>query len=173
VAKTIVIPMSRYPEFLKKLGVRAITAAKRGAHRAAIRSQQHLVRETSNAPPANPAGIGTGGAVNYGVFKRSWRSQKTSYGGVVYNLSPYADIIERGRRAGSRFPPLRIIAQWAQRRLGLSRQEAERAAYPIARAIAQRGLIGRKILENAEQDIISFALYEVNKELLAEMRKTP
>lgn len=171
-ATTINIPMSAYPDYLKRLGPRMVVAAKRGALRAALRAQQHLVHETSTATPANPQQVGTGGAVNYGTFKRSWRSGKTDAGARVYNLAPYAGVIESGRRSG-KFPPLRFIAQWAQRRLGLSAEEAKRAAYPIARAIANRGLVARNILANAQQDIIVFALEEVKKELDRELRRKP
>ncbi len=34
------------------------------------------------------------------------------------------------------------------RRLGLSREEAERASYPISKAITRRGLGGRRVLTN-------------------------
>ena len=64
----------------------------------------------------------------------------TLFGQVISPL-PYAIVqMETGRRAGAPFPPLDAIALWAQRKLGLPEAQAKRAAYPIARAIAQRGL---------------------------------
>lgn len=171
-ATVLHMSMKQYAEYHRKLGKRLIPAAKRGAFRAALRSQRHLVAATSEAPPANPQQVGIGGAVNYGNFKRSWRSGKTNEGARVYNIAAYAGVIEFGRRIG-KFPPIHFIAQWAQRRLSMSPVEAKRAAFPIARAIASRGLLPRRILADAFQDIAVYALEEIKKELDRELRRKP
>jgi hypothetical protein len=63
-----------------------------------------------------------------------------SFGEVVSPL-PYAIVqMETGRRAGAAMPPLAAIELWAMRKLGLDGASAHRAAWPIAQAIARRGL---------------------------------
>ena len=141
----------------------------RGARRGALHAVSTLQRATGTASPANPAGRGTGGAVNTGHYKRAWKWEMEPDGARVHNVAPYASVIEEGRRAGSRFPPTTAIKEWAQRRLGLSEKEAKAAAYPIARAIARRGLVGRKVLGKAlpkiEEDFIQGVLKELEKEM--------
>ncbi len=105
------------------------------------------------APPANPSGKGSGGAVNTGHFLSSWEANPTQQGGsfgvliqVPNSKAPYAAVIEYGRRPGSRPPPVEPIARWAQRRLRLPYEQAKGIAFGIARSIGRRGLKGRRIL---------------------------
>lgn len=51
---------------------------------------------------------------------------------------PYAIVIEKGRKPGT-MPPVDAIALWAVRKLGLSPEEAESAAWGIAKNIQKRG----------------------------------
>lgn len=151
-------------DWYRRLGKSLPAAARRGAIRGALRAVQTLQKATGTAPPANPNGVGVGGAVNTGYYKRAWKHEALPDGARVYNAAPYAGVIEHGRRIG-RTPPLDAIQDWAQRRLGLSRKEAKRAAFPIARAIAKRGLVARKVLENSLPGIEKDFIAEVQKEL--------
>lgn len=49
-----------------------------------------------------------------------------------------------GRGKDKRFPPITIIQKWVRRRLGLSQDDAERAAFPIAYKIAKEGFFKNK-----------------------------
>lgn len=162
--------MEELVKWYAQLGDRTVVAARRGCVRGAQRAVQTLQRATGRAPPANPAQLGVGGAVNTGHYKRSWKMEALSDGARVYNDAPYAGVIEDGRRVG-KFPPITPIQDWAQRRLGLSREEARKAAFPIARAIARRGLLARKVLTNKLPDIEKDAVTEIVAELDRELQK--
>jgi hypothetical protein len=119
--------------------------------------------------------------VDRGLYRRSWRTQDTPTGCTLYSDSPYAAIIELGRRPGGRLPPVSLIADWVMRK-GLARlngpQEevhgptqrgvgraaftrryrasSERAramsiAWLIARAIGKRGQKGHFILKRTRE----------------------
>lgn len=64
--------------------------------------------------------------------------------GIVATPLVYAPVMEYGRTAGSRMPPVGPIALWAQRVLGLTEEEAQEVAWPMARAIARRGTKPRR-----------------------------
>ncbi len=161
---TIVVKVSakQWGNYLRQLGARMVPAARRGALAAAYRAVAQLQRETSQDNLVNTAN-----------YKRSWRADRTELGAVVANQAPYAAVIEEGRRAGSRQPPTEYIKRWAQRRLGLSEAEAAAAAFPIARAIAKKGLKPRRVLQSARPEIRRFVLEEIKRELDAELRRTP
>ncbi len=64
----------------------------------------------------------------------------------VGNQQPSAKALERGRRPG-RMPPPDALVPWVRKRYGIRRREdARRAAYLVARAIARRGLPKRPVL---------------------------
>lgn len=170
---TIKLQLEELAPVFKRMGPRAVAAAKRGALRGALRAVSTLQRATGLAPPANPNRIGVGGAVNTAHYKRSWKAEQLPDGARVHNSAPYAAVIEHGRREGSAFPPLKEIERWAQRRMGLNAKEAKAAAYPIARAIAKRGLLARKVMGNAQAEIEKGFLEEVRKELERELVRGP
>jgi hypothetical protein len=169
---TIRLQLSEFAPVFQRLGPRLVTAAKRGALRGALRAVSTLQRATGQASPANPGMKGEGGAVNTGHYKRAWKAEQLPDGARVYNQAPYAAVIEHGRRPGT-FPPLKQIERWAQRRMGLTPKEAKAAAYPIARAIARRGLQGRKVMTNVQPQIERDFLEEVRKELERELARGP
>jgi len=138
----------------------------RGVHAGAQRAVAYMVERTRTAPPANPGGVGEGGAVNTGDFVRRWRMRALPDGAVVTNDDPKGPHIEHGRRPG-KMPPIAAIAAWAFRRLGLSVEEAKRAAYPMALAIARRGLLPRQIMTS--QDAQDRILYLVREEMIHEI----
>jgi hypothetical protein len=156
---TVTLKLSELAPAYRNLGAGQVKAARRGAIKGALRAVQTLVAATGKA-----------GAVNTGHYKRSWKWEALSDGARVYNSAPYASIIELGRRPG-RFPPISLIQRWAQRRLGLSLKEAKAAAFPIARAIAKRGIAGRKVMTDAMPKVEKDFLEEVEKELAKELAK--
>lgn len=168
---TTVIKMdpAAYALYMRRLGPAFKAAALRGTQRTALRAVAELQQATSVAPSPHPRGVGgPGGAVNTGNFKRSWRWGKLPDGASVYNMAPYAGVVEYGRRPGATMPPTRPIAQWIQRKLGKSAKEAQGMAFAVARSIAQRGLIGRKILTNYIPKLRS----NLNTELIAEFNRS-
>src|ERR1700675_4009947 len=79
-------------------------AAERGLYEGAMGQKPELYRQTRKAPPANPKGIGHGGAVDTASYLASWQIRKIRLGVEVVNKIPYAGIIEDGRSPG-RMPP--------------------------------------------------------------------
>jgi len=60
---------------------------------------------------------------------------------TLYNTTKHAPFVEGGRRAGARMPPREAILPWVLRK-GLPAS----AAWPIARAIARRGIKPRRVI---------------------------
>ncbi len=145
----------------------------RGVHSGAARAIGYLVDRTRTARPANPGGIGSGGAVNTGEFMRGWRVLRASDGATILNTKAHSPIVEHGRRAGSKFPPRAPLVAWIRRRLRMTEEQAQRMYYPIAKEIARRGLIGRKILDadEARHEIMRLVELEVVAELNRAMNK--
>jgi len=148
---------------MKALGPRMLEAAHEGAYVAAMRGIDMMHRETRAAPPANPAGKGRGGAVNTGAFIHTWKAARTNDGARTYNASPYAAVIEHGRRKGSKAPPRDAIVAWLMRRLGKTKQEAESLQFVVRRAIAKRGLKPRRIAESSKGRFASMAFDEIER----------
>lgn len=165
---TVKVALKDWPAYVRKLGERANVAMKRGIVAGVHRCIPLLQRRTEQAVPASANG--GPGAFNTGAYRGGWRVRDLERGAAVYNTKPYAGIIDGGRRPG-RFPPLQAIRRWAQRRLGLADEEARQAAYPIARAIARRGLRPRAVLSGATQEMTNLVTVEANRELLAEMAR--
>ena len=165
------LTLEQYATQLRQLGNgRFKKAALRGAKMGAMRAVSTLQRATSLAGPANPQRVGTGGAVNTGAYKRAWKWETLPDGARVFNAMPYASVIEFGRRSGvTAQPPTLAIANWAQRRLGLPALDARRAAFAIAAAIKQRGLLPRLVLTNQRSNIEQGFHAEVQKELAKEL----
>jgi len=149
----------------------ADSAIVRGIHSGVMRSIAVVHSSVDNAMPASPNG--SIGAVNTGEYKRRWQFELTATGGRVFNDHPAADVIERGRRAGSRMPPPDTIKLWVKQRLGLSDEEAEKAKFPIALAIAKRGLAGRRVLTNPGTSgaIIRIVMEEVREEIRSALKR--
>ena len=107
---------------------------------------------TSVAPPASPRG--GYGAVAKGDLLNSWVVEPVSgtKGILISNSQVQAVIADYGRARGAKMPPLDAIRGWAQVRLGLSYEQAKKAAWPIARAIANRGLKKRGILHSDQMN---------------------
>lgn len=234
----LVLSSKEFAAYHKRLADQLRPTIIRGVHSGAARAVGYLVQRTRAAPPANPGGVGTGGAVNTGGFIRRWKSVRLPDGAELVNDSPYAGIVDPdaqyGRRPGSKFPPKDALIAWIKRRL-LARppakrrrssprtggdrdrdaaqkirdkkirdflrdhegpkerkpapaagsgggrrgagpsadQIAARLYFPIARAIARRGLLGRRILHDpeAKRAILDHVRADVRKELEKELAK--
>lgn len=77
----------------------------------------------------------------------------TEVQGRVFSSLPYAIVMEEGRRAGQPISRAGIdaIGLWAQRKLGLSSQEADNAKWAIATHIVAQGIEGKHYFEEGVQ----------------------
>jgi hypothetical protein len=127
---------------------------------------------TSVAKPASPRG--GYGAVATGKLLNSWKATRVGSKGIlISNSTTQALIADVGRKKGAKMPPLENIAKWAQARLGLSASEARSAAWPIARAIKQRGLQKRGILhsDQSNRQLVRFMEMRFTKTVALTFRK--
>lgn len=127
---------------------------KRGIHSGAMRAQKLMHDKTVLAE-----------AFNTGAFARGWKSTKMEWGSVLYNSQPYSPVIESGARYTNKMPPTKPLAKWAQRKLGVSRDQAEGIAFVLARAIKKRGLPARNVLKDALPEIKTLVLKEIGHEM--------
>ena len=67
----------------------------------------------------------------------------------VWATAAYALYVELGREPGRKAPPVDVMQAWVKRRLGLSGDEADRAAYLIGQAISQGGIPATYFMRNA------------------------
>lgn len=231
----LVLRSKDYAAYHARLAAQFRPAVMRGVYAGAQRSIGYLVQRTRAAPPANPNGKGSGGAVNTGNFARRWRAIRLPDGAEIRNDAAYGSIIDPergryGRRPGAKFPPKPDLIAWIKRRLlttakkprrpskprntdeqrrqaadamrirkairsgralasfkkygpvrpkGPSRRsvdldkQAARLYFPIARAIARRGLLARRILHDVQpkNDILDFVRAEVRRELEKEISR--
>lgn len=94
-----------------------------------------LLAQSFGADPANS----TGGIELLGT------DTVQGLNGRVFSSLPYAVVMEEGRRPGQPINRAGIdaIGLWAQRKLGLSAAEAEKAKWPIAMWIVGHGIEGK------------------------------
>lgn len=108
--------------------------------------------------------------VDRGTYRRSWKFEDIPGGATVYNFTPYAAVIEDGRRPGAKAPPLAVIQAWLLRKgivKGRGKTAAANAramAFVVARAIKRRGLPGRHILRFASQRLDKIVQAELARE---------
>jgi hypothetical protein len=121
----------------KALGPKLRGAITKGMLTGALRGVSTLQRATTKAK-----------AVNTGRYRMGWKYQFMPTGVRLYNDTPYAAIIEFGRRWGRR-PPIEPLAQWAMRKLGLTAKEARSAAFAIANSMAKKGIPGKHVIQNS------------------------
>jgi len=110
-------------------------------------------------------------AIDTGAYRQAWRATISGQNVSVSNGRPYAGVIEYGRRPESRRPPSDVIARWAQRKLGLTRVEAQRAAFPIARAIARRGIRGKFIARSSAEQVMKVTREAIQTAMDAELAR--
>jgi len=151
--------LDQFRSYLRGLPKKFEKAALEGLELGAARAVPVLQRAADNAPPASANG--KRGARDSGRYRGAFKWMKITDGVVIYNGMTYAGVIEKGRRKGKKPPPTRVIALWAQRRLGLSEKQAKAAAFPIARAIGRRGLLARSVFGSSRPKIASVVRTEV------------
>lgn len=144
----ITVAMANAGALFQRMADQTPDIIRRGLLSASAQMVPILVRATNTAPPASAKG--SKGAVNTGDFRRRWsampETQGRTQGVLVGNSSPYAGVIEYGRRAGAKMPPIEPLARWAQRKLQLPYAQAKGLAFVMARNIKRRGLRPRLIL---------------------------
>ncbi|MFT3758979.1 hypothetical protein [Thauera sp.] len=79
--------------------------------------------------------------------------------GMVGSSLAYAVPVELG--SGPHMPPIEPLVEWAKQKLGVRGEQAESAAWAVARAIAQRGTLGvgmfnRALAANRRQLVDNF-----------------
>jgi len=72
----------------------------------------------------------------------------------------YGEVVELGRRPG-KMPPLEPIALWAERKLGVSREDSMGVAYLIAQKIAWYGTEGAHMFERTKEELDGWIMQEL------------
>jgi len=158
--------LADYGPYLRKLAKSEIPAAMdRAMLSAALRCVPIMQTRTRRAPASNPSGISVGGAFNYGDYLRAWKAVPIPRGARLLNDRRYASVIEEGRRPGATRPPILALTHWAQRRLGVSAEDAKKIAFAVANSIKSRGLLPRRVLGSAMPELWAAANAEIVREL--------
>lgn len=169
------IPFSEYVQRFGKLATTLNTDLDRDLDAAAPLLKAIMQAATMIAKPASPRG--GRGAVATGAYLASWKAVRANQGGskgiLISNDAKYMAVIENGRAARAKMPPLDKIAKWAQVRLGYGEAEAKRAAWPIARAIKARGLQARGVMtsQQMQRQLKRFMELRISKAIAVTTRK--
>lgn len=169
----VTIPIRDLPKYMQELGDSFGPAILAGLTSAASLSVSRLVAETDRKR-----------VLDKGRYKAAWAfSRAMSTGPMsakirVYNDAPYSGVMELGRRAGRKLPWLRDkpvqeqpLYLWAKSKLGLSDEEAARAAWPLAWAIKRKGIRGRRVMADILDELARDGAKEVASELMRAVRK--
>lgn len=78
--------------------------------------------------------------------------------GIVGTPLEYGEVVEEGRGGGRKMPPIAPIALWAKRVLGVAEDEAEEAAWAIAKHIAIYGFEGAHMFGKAWEELDAWAM---------------
>jgi hypothetical protein len=94
-------------------------------------------------------------------YLNGWQVSSPRWGSIaIQNVTPYAQVIETGRRRGARMPPIRAIEGWVIRKLGVKKIHARGVAIAVAKSISRRGIRGRHVLLAAMPTISNIYLAE-------------
>jgi len=120
-------------------------------------------------------------AFDRGDYKRAWKVSVDSKSVRFFNALAYAGVIEQGRRPGAKMPPLEALIPWVRRHLKIEytarsgetktrkprkdSEEERRLAFIVARAIKERGIEGKHVLEGACDDLQRILEMEIEAEL--------
>jgi hypothetical protein len=104
-----------------------------------------------------PAGVASGGGGLRGSIFTELRGQPGARAQVIGSPLFYAPIVEVGRRAGQRPPPMPPMLLWVRRKLGLSGAQAAHVAFLVARKIGRRGTPGAFMFQRAAQQLQGYA----------------
>ena len=148
------IPFSEYVARFSQLVPSLNTALDKELDEAAPIIKGIIQSVTKTVKPASPNG--GRGAVATGQYLADWKAycvnQGRSKGIFISNSQKYAVYVDYGRRPGALPPPHEAIKKWAMVRLGYDEAAADKAAYPIAKAIAKRGLLARGVLHSDQRN---------------------
>ena len=97
-----------------------------------------IVREEINATRPNIP-------VDRGDYLRSWRAENVEDGAKVFSTSPYASVVDGGRRPGT-MPNVQALIGWAHRH---GMEPAKNAAWAIAISIKKRGIAAKNVFARA------------------------
>lgn len=166
------INMDQWAKYFLELRSNFEPAIKRGLLSGAVRCIPYLQERTKTALPAKKDSSFFG-AFNTGHYHARWRASVLPNGSVVYNTSPYAGVIEGGRRLAPVSKAGRQnIERWAIHKLHLSQSEAKGVAWAISFSMWKRcGLQPRKVMTGDEQlgemtqMVEEEVVHEIGKEL--------
>jgi len=136
---------------------------KKGIHSGSMRAQVLMEQKANVAPPASANG--SHGAFNTGAYARGWKSSKMPWGSLLYNTKSYSPVIEGGAQFPGKAPPTKPLAEWARRKLGMSKDYADGVAFVMAQNIKKRGLRPRNVLKDARPEIKILVLKEIKHEV--------
>ena len=172
-AETVKIPIRDLGKYMRELGESFGPAVLAGLTSAAVRSVGTLTTAGDLK-----------GVMNTGRYKAGWsHSPAMRLGEVhasirVFNDAPYSGVVELGRRAGRKLPwprgvPLenQPIYLWCISKLGMTADEAKKAARPIAWSIKRKGIKGRYVVRDVLSQLARDGAEEVAKSLRRGMRK--
>ena len=166
------IPIRDLDNYMRRLGASFGPAILAGLTSAAVRSVATLATESNRKRVRDTGrylnGWGHSPAMHLGPVAASIR---------VYNDAPYSGVIELGRRAGRKMPWVRNtplesqpIYLWCIRQLGMTADEAAKAARPIAWSIKKKGIRGKYVVRDVLRQIGDEGAQEVAKALNRAMR---
>jgi hypothetical protein len=172
-AETVKIPIRDLGRYMRELGESFGPSLLAGLTSAAVRSVATLSNETNRKQIRD-----TGRYLNGWGHSPAMRLGEASAAVRVYNDAPYSGVIELGRRAGRKMPwvrdvPLEMqpIYLWCIRQLGMTADEAKKAARPIAWSIKRKGIKGRYVVRDVLGQLAKDGAEEVAKSLQRGMRK--
>lgn len=137
------------------IGANAITARFANTEaRIAIMSAEiegELALMWGTVAPLTPVGVTS-------LLRGSWIADPViangaSLVGVLGNPQSYAEVMEEGRRPGSRMPPPDAIASWVATKLG-----PDVDPFVVARSIGRKGIKGKRMLQKAQMATLPMRL---------------
>ena len=159
---TITVDIKQFNKLLTKLGANAPTALKAGLFSASMRARVIVDQESVRKR-----------VMNTGYYRRAWKTfaMFEEHAVRVYNVAPYAGVVEYGRRPGGRMPPVRPIARWAERKFGIPYEEALGISFGIAKKIQKAGIPGKHVLTDALPTLSRAFEQEIQRELRAMLNR--
>jgi hypothetical protein len=103
--------------------------------------------------------------VDRGSYRRSWHVIDIPNGVRIASTSPYASVIDHGRRPGS-WSNIQALTTWVKRH-GMD-GDPRSIAFAIAAAIKKRGLPAKKVFERAAKRLIAECRQTVKGALVEE-----
>lgn len=171
-AETVKIPIRDLGRYMRTLGDAFGPAILSGLTGAAVRSVATLANETNRKRVRD-----TGRYLNGWQYSPAMRLGDVAASIRVYNDAPYSGVIELGRRAGRKMPWLRDVPleaqpiyMWCIRQLGMTADEAAKAARPIAWSIKRKGIKGKYVVRDVLRRLSAEGSEEVGKALDRAMR---